>query len=159
MRLNFYVYMCVIVLTLAFVSAQDCGCSGMPDAFWGSVKVNCEDAPVGTNITVFINGVESGSIITTIEGEYGAELGIDKLLAYGNIGTCNFGDTITFKIETSPGSGEFVDAIQTEIYDCGAVKHVNLETDCEPPIPEFSLLSGLIAVAAVGALILVIRKK
>jgi hypothetical protein len=59
---------CAIILLLAVhVSAIP----PMPTEFYGSVVIDGKPAPIGTNITAIINGVEKGSIKTVVDGFYG----------------------------------------------------------------------------------------
>lgn len=157
MRIINYVLLTVF-LFIASSSMVLAVCGGTADAFWGDVKVNGVDAAAGTNITAYIDGVEKGSIVTTVEGEYGSEFGDNKLYVPGNTNGSDEGGLITFQVESSPGSGVFLPAEQTDIYECGEVKELDLTTACEQ-IPEFGLLTGLLAVGVVGTLFVFLRKR
>ena len=43
----------------------------LPAEFYGSLSIDGKPAPIGTSITAQINGVEKGSLITSVEGFYG----------------------------------------------------------------------------------------
>jgi hypothetical protein len=72
----------------------------LPHAFYGAVEINGSPAPVGTEVEVRGEGVQTGvdqnPIVTTAQGEYGGSGSFDlKLLVWGNIAD---GTTVTFYV-------------------------------------------------------------
>jgi hypothetical protein len=53
----------------------------LPAEFYGTLTIGGAPAPVGTIVTASINGVECGSLVTTIAGEYGGPGRYDRRLA------------------------------------------------------------------------------
>jgi len=73
----------------------------LPHAFYGTVDINGSPAPVGTEVEVRGEGVQTGvgnnPIVTAVEGEYGggADPMAPKLVVQGSIGE---GTTVTFYV-------------------------------------------------------------
>ncbi len=57
----------------------------LPARYWGTVKIYNGtqeiDAPIGTVITVWVDGVERGRIVTTEPGKYGGPTALDRKLS------------------------------------------------------------------------------
>ncbi|CAD7773142.1 hypothetical protein FHEFKHOI_01341 [Candidatus Methanoperedenaceae archaeon GB50] len=66
-----------------------------PNIFNGTVLVDGEPAPVGTNVSAYIDGELRGSIVVTVEGRYGDN---DSYLIV-NGSEADIGKMITFKVD------------------------------------------------------------
>lgn len=75
----------IVVLSASLVSAAG---TAPPNKFSGTVTLNDMPAPIGTEITVYVGGVEQNSVVITTEGLY-VQLGV--------IGS--EGDAITFEVD------------------------------------------------------------
>lgn len=75
----------IVVLSASLVSAAG---TAPPNKFSGTVTLNDMPAPIGTEITVYVGGVEQNSVVITTEGSY-VQLGV--------IGS--EGDAITFEVD------------------------------------------------------------
>jgi hypothetical protein len=88
---------------VATVSADD-GLPIPPNQFYGTVTIDGEPAPAGTEITAYIDDELSGSIEITTAGEYGYDL--NYLGVTGS--EADNGETITFKVSGSDETGNAV---------------------------------------------------
>jgi len=68
----------------AMVSAD--GTASLPNQFYGAVTIDGADAPVGTNISAYIDGVFKGSVVVKTPGKYGEMPDLDYLEVNGNDG-------------------------------------------------------------------------
>ncbi|MEA1907504.1 MAG: hypothetical protein U9N43_00530 [Euryarchaeota archaeon] len=78
----------IVVLSASLVSAAETAGTAPPNKFSGTVTLNDMPAPPGTEITVYVGGVEQDSVVITTEGAY-VQLGV--------IGS--EGDAITFEVD------------------------------------------------------------
>lgn len=90
----------------------------IPAEYYGQVTINGNPAPAGTVITAVIDNVASGSITTTIVGEYGGTGAFDKRLTIA--GTSD-GQEVTFTINGRP-------ADQAGTYHSGLTQQLTLST-------------------------------
>ncbi|MCX8190428.1 MAG: hypothetical protein N3F05_04355 [Candidatus Diapherotrites archaeon] len=109
----------LLILILNNVAAQEGELPLIPHSFYGTVKINDQNAPAGTKIYVFINGVLRGSIETTESGFYGRfpKLAIDGTSADRN-------KLIVFCIGA-------LKANQTSRWQSAKVERLNLTTSAE----------------------------
>jgi len=91
-----------LVLALLLWAAPALAVPPIPQAFYGTVKINTADAAVGTVVSAKINGENAGSYTTTAVGQYGS-LATRSYLAVGNA-NANDGDTITFYVTNPNGT-------------------------------------------------------
>lgn len=104
------------------VLAQDDGPQSVPAAYYGSVTIDGDPAPVGTVITAIIDGEAHGSIEVTNAGTYGGPNALDeKLVVQG----AESGDIVTFVADG-------VEAAETVTWESGAVTEVNLTFENVP---------------------------
>ena len=84
----------------------------MPHPFYGTVTIGGSAAPVGTEITAKVAGVECGSYTTTVEGQYGSSdpYQEDSLIVQGDIES---GAEISFYVDGA-------DTTQTYAFSPGA---------------------------------------
>ena len=90
-----------LLLALAVTPVYADDAPSLPHAFYGTVDINGSPAPVGTEVEVRGEGVQTGvgnnPVVTTVEGEYGG--GSDpmapKLIVQGSV---TEGDTVTFYV-------------------------------------------------------------
>lgn len=98
----------------------------LPDAYYGTVKLNGEDAPVGSTIVAKIGDKVVGSITVKVAGKYGEEGALgQKLLVQGT--SKDLGKTVTFEING-------VKCDQTVIYKSGIVAKLDLTATGTPPV-------------------------
>ncbi|MHC1571362.1 MAG: PGF-CTERM sorting domain-containing protein [Methanosarcinales archaeon] len=77
-----------------------------PNKFYGAVLVDGEPAPVGTNVSAYIDDEPRGSIEVTVEGRYGDRVNHSYLTVNGS--EADIGKTITFKVDgVKVGSAEW----------------------------------------------------
>ena len=69
----------------------------MPHTFYGTVKINGDNAPTGTVVTAKVGGVERGSYTTTEVGKYGSLAEADHLVVQGDV---DEGATIKFYVNS-----------------------------------------------------------
>jgi len=99
----------------------------LPHAFYGTVDINGSPAPVGTEVEVRGEGVQTGvgnnPIVTAVEGEYGG--GVDpmapKLVVQGSIGE---GVLVSFYVDGFPTG-------QTAEWHSGEVTEIDLAATIE----------------------------
>ena len=85
-----------ILLTASLVAvAEGPPLPPTPNIFNGTVLVDGEPAPVGTNVSAYIDGELRGSIVVTVEGRYGDN---DSYLIV-NGSEADIGKMITFKVD------------------------------------------------------------
>lgn len=97
----------------------------VPDAYYGTAKLNGQDAPVGSIITAKIDNVVVGSITVEQAGKYGQEGALGaKLLVKANSNS-DIGKTVTFEID-----GVVCD--QTVTFKSGVVSVLNLTATGTP---------------------------
>jgi len=99
----------------------------LPHAFYGTVDINGDPAPIGTQVEAQVEGVVTGEgnpITVTEAGKYGGPGGLDpKLVVQGEI---EGGATVTFYVDG-------VAADQTWEWHSGDVKELNLTVTSAPP--------------------------
>jgi len=100
-------------------------CSGMPDAFYGSLLINGENAAIGTQLRAVVDSEVKSTYTTTIEGQYGSEQGQDKFYVAGATDGSD-GQTIHFEVEVE---GQWYDSEETSIYQCGVLKELDIDVD------------------------------
>lgn len=106
----------IIIALIGTVSAVPL----LPAEFWGSVTINGDPAPVGTIITAWIEGNESGSLTLDTAGFYGGYAIFDKrLLVCGGEG--DVGKIVTFFVNG-------VKASETAVYTPGSSTRLDLTT-------------------------------
>ncbi len=83
------IFFSVFLISLVYAGAPPGSGSipPLPDHFIGDVTINGQNAPVGTQISIYVNSTLEGSILTTVVGEY------DLYIKTGSIN-----NTIEFKI-------------------------------------------------------------
>jgi len=128
MKIKMFAFILLAVL-LALVATPVYADSAptLPHAFYGTVDINGSPAPVGTEVEVRGEGVQTGvgnnPIVTAVEGEYGG--GTDpmapKLIVQGSIAE---GTTVTFYVNGFATG-------QTAQWHSGAVAEVNLAATIE----------------------------
>ena len=113
----------------------------LPHAFYGTVEINGEPAPVGTVVEArgegVLTGIEGNPITVTEAGKYGGPGGLDpKLVVQGDVEN---GTPIEFYVNGvraecyDPAAGEWVD---TYPFESGAVTELNLRVGVAPtPTP------------------------
>ena len=108
----------IFVMSIAYAAAYDCG--GFPDAFYGEISINGEDAPAGTKILgVIDDDPRSDEYVTSVSGYYGNATGQDKLYV-----TCDETlQVIEFKVKSG---GDWVKAQETAICECGGFHDLDL---------------------------------
>jgi hypothetical protein len=99
----------------------------LPHAFYGAVEINGSPAPVGTEVEVVGEGVQTGvgtnPIVTTVEGEYGggADPMAPKLVVQGTVAD---GTIVTFYVNG-------FETGQTAVWHSGEVTEVDLAATIE----------------------------
>jgi hypothetical protein len=116
-----YAALGIMVVLLALSPLGAVSAVGLGHGFFGAVKLEGVDAPVGTEITAKVDGTTYGTDTVTTPGSYG-------LLVQGAI---DEGATIRFYID-----GQQAD--QTWLYRDGETTSLNL-TVTGPPVPRYSL--------------------
>ncbi|MCK4721729.1 MAG: hypothetical protein KAT75_00420, partial [Dehalococcoidia bacterium] len=86
---------CLAMLGMLLISLSPVAYAqpAMPYFFYGTVKINGSDAPIGTIVKAKVSGVECGSYTTTEIGKYGSLEKASYLLVQGDItegATVNF---------------------------------------------------------------------
>jgi len=96
-----------IMLTASLVAvAEGPPLPPTPNKFYGAVLIDDEPAPVGTNVSAYIDGTRRGSIEVTVEGRYGDSANYSYLTVNGS--EADIGKTITFKVNgVEVGSAEW----------------------------------------------------
>lgn len=120
-----------VLLTLFTTPVYAQGIPPLPHAFYGTVEVNGSPAPVGTEVEVRGEGVQTGvgnnPVVTTVEGRYGSSDALEpKLIVQGDTVE---GATLTFYING-------VSTGQTAEWHSGEVTELNLTVTIEGPPPE-----------------------
>jgi hypothetical protein len=126
----------MIILSVGVLAATPTPSCG----FYGDVSVNGEPAPSGTTIIAFVNGMNSGSVTTKYDGEFGrgyADLDweprdLDDLFLLSKDGSN--GDIVTFYIQTSSMSSP-AKAAETGIWESKEIKEINLTATYTPSAP------------------------
>jgi len=130
----------LMVLGATPVSAN--GVPALPHAFYGSVTINGESAPVGTVISAGGAGVESGTlqnpVTTTVEGSYGMGGGL-KLLVQAEAGS-----TVTFYVNG-------ISTGQTASFQSGNTSRVNLSVTIEYTLTVVSSSGGSVTAPGEGS--------
>jgi hypothetical protein len=103
----------------------------LPHAFYGTVEVNGSPAPVGTQVEVRGDGVQTGignnPIVITVEGEYGSSGAFEpKLIVQGDIAE---GATLAFYLNG-------VSTGQTAEWHSGGVTELDINATIEGSLPE-----------------------
>lgn len=111
----------------------------MPAAYYGDMARDGADAPMGTNISIWVDGtgITSSEYITTANGIYGPHIDLDPSALYLTVPPDNgdtpekdggiSGDTIAFKI-----NGFTAD--QTATWSSGGVSNIDLTcSNCDNP--------------------------
>jgi len=102
-RLKFVLFPALVLLLLLLaVPVSAAAPPGLPHSFAGTVKIGAVDAPIDTVISARYDGVEYGSVTTTVVGEY-------ELPVWG----LTNGDTIQFFVDET-------DTTQTWDFESGA---------------------------------------
>ena len=118
---------CLLLYCASTASAQPM----LPHAFYGTVTIGGQPAPLDTLVTAKVNGIESGNVTTWQVGEYGWGLGIPNEEYQGNLLVqgehISGGDTIEFYINNFK-------ADQTATFDSGEFTELDLTVDYAPPI-------------------------
>ena len=113
----------------------------VPQAFYGTVEVNGDPAPVGTEVEArgdgVLTGVDGNPVVIIIDGKYGS---LDdpfgpKLIVQGDIAD---GTTLTFYVNG-------VAAGQTAEWHSGEITEINLTATIEGPPPGTTEVSGIIS--------------
>jgi hypothetical protein len=119
----------IILLVISLKNTFALECQGPPDQFYGTLKINDDNASIGTEVRGVVNDIEEGSYITTVDGQYGNENTADKLY----VSCSTYGETIHFEVKVN---GVWVDSEETASCGCGATQRVDI--DVEVTIPEDS---------------------
>ncbi len=122
----FILTLCILFFSLGNAAADE---PILPMAFYGSVTINGNPAPAGTEIVAMINDVGKGSIVTTDSGLYG-EPGnsTQKLIVEGDVN--DFDETINFYIITF--QSEYIQANENDVF-------VNVVENRERDVTELDL--------------------
>jgi hypothetical protein len=120
-----------VLLTLAATPVYAEGMPALPHAFYGAVQVNGDLAPVGTQVEVRGEGVQTGvgnnPIAITVEGVYGSADPLEpKLVVQGDIAE---GAPLTFYVNG-------VSTGQTAEWHSGEVTELNVTATIEGSLPE-----------------------
>ena len=92
----------------------------LPHSFYGNVTGSDGPAPIGTEITAKVGGVQRGALTVTQAGQYGGPTALKtKLLVKGDISN---GDTILFFVNG-------IQAEQTSVFDSGSVDRLDTVDD------------------------------
>lgn len=160
MRTKKYVSVILGIVLLMAVSISVAGAQErpvLPCAFYGSVKINGVDAPIGTVITAEIEGIERGSITTTEVGKYGGAGGLESKL--GVIGNADDeGKIVTFYING-------VKADQTALWKSGGVYVVDLTMEAgagvgqTPTVVPILVVAVILAIAVVISAVYLVKRK
>jgi len=111
-----------LILLLAFSPVSSIVAQGLGHAFYGTVKIDGEDADIGTVISAQVAGTEYGSCIVTTHGSYG-------LMVQGDI---NEGATIHFYVDGQ-------EADQTFPFHDGWTTELDLTVTTGLPVPKYAL--------------------
>jgi hypothetical protein len=94
----------------------------LPSGFWGTVKIDGENAPVGATVSAWINGVQYAYTTTQLyeatgETVYSLDVPGDQPETAGVIEGGKSGDTIIFKVNGASAneSGSWQSGVNTEI--------------------------------------------
>jgi len=133
-----------VLLTFCTTPVYAQGIPPLPHAFHGTVEINGSPAPMGTEVEVRGEGVQTGAnnnpIVTTVEGRYGSSNPLEpKLIVQGDIVE---GSPVTFYVNG-------VSAGQTAEWHSGEVTELNLRATIEGPPPGTTGVSGIINSAGV----------
>ncbi len=112
---------------MAFAQAPDIP----PAAYWGTVTIDGQPAPVGTEVVAKIDGAERGRITVEEAGKYGSPGPLRKKLAVAGT-AADEGKTVVFEVGR-------VRANETVIFCLGEVKEVNLTVSGPPQPPRDSV--------------------
>jgi len=127
MKIIKFICLSLLAVNLGFFSLPPLSVNGditQPEEFYGDITLNGNPAPSGTAIVARINGVERGSLTTTVTGEYGGSGTFDtRLVVSGEESEKN--DEITFWVGDSR-------ADQTAIYEPGLSKNLDLSVQGYP---------------------------
>jgi len=130
MKMVAFIFLAVL-LALAATPVYAQGTPVLPHAFYGTIEVNGSLAPVGTEVEVRGEGVQTGignnPIVTTFEGEYGSAEPLEpKLIVQGEIAE---GAILTFYVNG-------VSTGKTAEWHSGEVTELNLTVTIEGSPPE-----------------------
>ena len=108
--------MLVVICLFSIVSAAPIPL--IPCEFYGTLQINGLPAPEGTMVKAFMNGVERGSLATTISGKYGDDGAFDpRIIVAGT--ESDPGQVILFTINGNPAN-------ETAVFREGEVHRLNL---------------------------------
>ena len=125
------VLLVIIILVLAInTNSVFAVCSGAPDFFYGTLKINGADAPAETQVRAILQGEVRGSYTTAVEGQYGDEFTEDKMAVSGNTDGSDYLDTIYFEVFIG---SSWVDSGETSIYECGSIKNKDIDVGYQAP--------------------------
>ncbi len=113
-----------VVAVAALALSQFAFALSLPDSFHGSLIINGNPAPAGTQIKGMINGIDrtfEGPYFTSTSGQYGSLTASGKFQVQGDTS----GQTITFEIKT-PDMSSFVAATPTGSTFGGSRRNINL---------------------------------
>jgi hypothetical protein len=80
----------LVIGSAAVLNAQP----GPPNRFYGSLKIDGADAPIGTTVTALVNGRECGSRTTDVAGQYW----VDVASSSQTPGCAEPGNTVSFRV-------------------------------------------------------------
>ena len=119
----------VVVATAVIILSQYTFALSLPDSFYGSLMINGNPAPSGTQIRGMISGVDKtfeGPYFTSTSGQYGSLTASGKFQVQGDTSD----QTIIFEIKT-PDMSSFVAATPTGLTFGGGKKNINLTVTIE----------------------------
>jgi hypothetical protein len=130
MKKKAFALIVLAVLLSLFVTPVYADVPSLPHAFYGTVTINGDPAPVGTKVEARGEGVQTdignNPIVTTVEGEYGSPGPLEpKLIVQGNIAE---GAVLSF----------YVDGVQTDQtaeWHSGEVTELSVAATISGPVP------------------------
>jgi hypothetical protein len=131
MKVKMFAFILLAVLLALAATPVYAAAPVLPHAFYGTIDVNGSPAPVGTQVEVRGEGVETGvgnnPIEVTVEGKYGNSEPLEpKLIVQGDVVE---GATVTFYVNG-------VSTGQTAEWHSGEVTELNISATIEGSLPE-----------------------
>jgi len=124
----------VLLLGLAIGVSAEGSVPSLPQEFWGALTIDGSAAPAGTVVFATINGTTSGTVTTTVTGEYGSSSALEgtRLVVSGAEG--QEGQTVAFMVDGTA-------ADQTATFTPGTVTHLDLTIQTTPETGSISVTS------------------
>jgi len=123
----------ILLFAAIGLKAEAATCSGMPDSFWGYVTIDGSVAPVGTEVSAWIDGVKTSyTIDTTLGGLYGTPSGTAGVDPFLYVGAPEYDlKQIIFEVkENGVLTYDVCSSTPTYVqYLCGAEEHIKFRVD------------------------------